>query len=80
MGDLKTYRARFTKQGKLAQDHNSKTAQMGVDISVADLLTTHKLNNIDTTSHFLNDLRNLPSAPQISEWLFGYAYVFFWHS
>lgn len=32
-------RARFTKQGKLALDHNSKKAQMGVEISGSDLLT-----------------------------------------
>ncbi len=34
--------ASFTKQGKLAQERNSRTAPMGVEISAGDLLTMHK--------------------------------------
>ncbi len=40
--------ARFTKQGKLAQERNSKTALMGVEISAVDLLTMCTLKNTDT--------------------------------
>ncbi len=39
---------------------------MGMDIFAGDLLTKRKLKNTDTTSHFHNDQRNLPSAAQIS--------------
>ncbi len=60
------FRASFTKQGKLAQERNSKTAPMGVDISVGDLLTTRKLKNTDATSNLHIDQRNIPSAAQIS--------------
>ncbi len=45
--ELATLRARFTKQGKLAREHNSKTALMGVEISAGNLLTTCKLKNTD---------------------------------
>ncbi len=37
------YRASFTKQGKLAREHNTKKAPMGGEISVSDLLTIRKL-------------------------------------
>ncbi len=40
-------RARFTKQGKLALERNSKTAPMSVEISAGDLLTMSKLKNTD---------------------------------
>ncbi len=59
------FRARFSKQGKLARACDSKTVPMDVDISAGDLLTTRKLKNRDTTSHFHNDQCNLPSAAQI---------------
>ncbi len=55
----------FTKQGKLAREHNSKTALMGVEISAGDLLTTCKLKNTDATSHLHIDQRNILSAAQI---------------
>ncbi len=58
--------ARFTKQGKLAQERNSKTAPMCMEMSAADLLTPHKWKNTDTTSHLHIDQRNIPSAAQIS--------------
>ncbi len=58
--------ARFTKQGKLAQERNSKTGPKGVEISVGDLLTTSKLKNTDATSHLHIDQCNIPSAAQIS--------------
>ncbi len=45
------YRARFTKMGKLAREHSSKTAPMSVEISAGDLLTTHKLKHTDATSN-----------------------------
>ncbi len=44
-------RARFTKQGKLARERNSKTVPMGMYISLCDLLTTLKLKKTDATSH-----------------------------
>ncbi len=44
-------RARFTKQGKLVRERNSKTALMCLELSVGDLLTTCKLKNTDATSH-----------------------------
>ncbi len=53
------FRARFTKQGKLARERNSKTN------SVGDLLTMRKLKNTDATSHLHIDQRNMPSAAQI---------------
>ncbi len=46
--------ASFTKQGKLAQERNSKTAQMCGDISAGDLLTTRKLKNTDATSFYIS--------------------------
>ncbi len=49
--------------GKLAQERNSKTVQMGVEISAGDLLTTHKLKN---TANLHFDQCNIPSAVQIS--------------
>ncbi len=61
-----TLRASFTKRGKLAQEHNSKTAPMGMEISAGDLLTTHKLKNTDAISHLHINQRNIPSAAQIS--------------
>ncbi len=57
--------ASFAKQGKLARERNSKTAPMGGEISVCDLLTMCKLKNTDTTSHLHIDQRNTPSAAQI---------------
>ncbi len=48
------------------REHNSKTAQMGVDISAGDLLTTCKLKNTDATIHLHIDQCNIPSAAQIS--------------
>ncbi len=39
--------ASFTKRGKLAQERNSKTAPMGMEISARDLLTSGKLKNTD---------------------------------
>ncbi len=54
-----TLRASFTKQGKLARKCNSKTAQMGVEMSASDLLTMRKLKNTDTTSHLHIDQRNI---------------------
>ncbi len=48
----------FTKPSKLARERNSKTAPMGVEISVGDWQTTHKLKNTDTTSHLHIDQRN----------------------
>ncbi len=39
---------------------------MGMDIFAGDLLTKRKLKNTDTTSHFHNDQRNLPSAAQLA--------------
>lgn len=54
------------KQGKLARELNSKTAPMGVEISAGDLLTMHKLNNTDATSHLHIDQRNIPITAQIS--------------
>ncbi len=62
----KSIRARFIEQGKLAQERNSKTAQMGMKISASDLLTMHKLKNTDATSHLHIDQRNIPSVAQIS--------------
>ncbi len=58
--------ARFTKQGKLAQERNSKTAPMCMEMSAADLLTTRKWKNTDTTSHLHINQRNIPSTAQIS--------------
>lgn len=43
------FRARCTKQGKLALELNSKNVLMGVESSVRDLLT---LNNTDATGSF----------------------------
>lgn len=40
-------RASITKQGKLARVRNSKTAPMGMEISVRDLPTMWKLKNTD---------------------------------
>ncbi len=59
-------RARFTKQSKLEQMRNSKTAQMDVGISAGELLTSRKLKNTDATSHLHIDQRNIPKAVQIS--------------
>ncbi len=50
-------RASFTKQGKLARERISKTALMGVELSVSDLVTMHKLNNTDITSHLNIDTK-----------------------
>ncbi len=50
-------------------ERNSKTAPMGVEISVGDLLTMRKLKN---TFHFHNDQRNLTSAAQISVKMLGF--------
>ncbi len=75
------YRARFTKMGKLAREHSSKTAPMSVEISAGDLLTTHKLKHTDATSNFHNDQCNPTSAAQISVRIFSDSdNVFFWHS
>ncbi len=49
----------------LARERNSKTAPMGGEISVGDLLTMRKLRNTDATSHLHIDQRNIPSAAQI---------------
>ncbi len=54
-----THCARFTKKGKFLRD---STVPMGVEFSVGDILTSHKFS----TSHFLSDLHNLPSAAQIT--------------
>ncbi len=51
------FRARFTKHGKLARDHSSKTN------SVRDLLTMCKLT--EATSHLQINQHNMPSAAQI---------------
>ncbi len=51
--------------GKLAQERNSKTVPMGMEMSVGDLLTTHKLKNTDATSHLHIDQRNIRSAAKI---------------
>ncbi len=60
-------RASFTKQGKLAGQHSSKTEPMGEDISAGDLLTTtRKLKNTDATSHLHINQCNIPSITQIS--------------
>ncbi len=59
--------ASFTKQSKLAQEHNSNKAQMGVEISAGDLLTMRKLKNTDVTSRLHIGQRNIASAAQI--WL-----------
>ncbi len=56
----------FYKQGKLARELNSKTAQMDVEISPGDLLTMCKIKNTVATSHLHIDQRNIPSAAQIS--------------
>ncbi len=48
------------------KERNSKTALMGVEISVGDLLTKRKLKNTDATSHLHIDQCNIPSAAQIS--------------
>ncbi len=61
----KTPRTRFTKQGKLARERNSKTAPMGVEISAGDLLTMSKLKNTDATPHLHIYQCNIPSAAQI---------------
>ncbi len=63
---LQKFRARFTIQGKLTRERNSKTAPMGMEISAGDLLTKPKLKNTDTTSHLHIDQSNIPSAAQIS--------------
>ncbi len=63
---LQKCRARFTKQGKLTRERNSKTALMCVEISACDLLTKRKLKNTDTTSHLHIDQSNTPSTGQIS--------------
>lgn len=60
------YGASFTKQGKLVQERNSKTALMGGKIFAGDLLRMRKLKNTDATSHLHIDQRNIPSAAQIS--------------
>ncbi len=57
--------ASFTKQGKLAWEHDTKKAQMGGDISAGDLLKTRKLKNRVETSHLYIDQHNM-SAVQIS--------------
>ncbi len=64
--EIKKCRASFTKQGKLARDHNFKTAPMGRDISAGDLITMHKLKNTDATSHLHIDQRNITSAAKMS--------------
>ncbi len=57
-------KARCTKQGKLAWDHNPIKAQMGVEIL---WMTKRKLKSIKTQpDHINNDQRNLPRAAQIS--------------
>ncbi len=38
-----SYRASFTKQSKLAQESNSKSVPMGVEISADGLLTTAQI-------------------------------------
>ncbi len=63
---VKTFKASFTKQRKLAWERNSKTVQMGVEISMGDLLTMHKLKNTDATSNLHINQRNTPSAAHIS--------------
>lgn len=57
------FRARFTKQGKLAP---FKTVPVGEEISVCDLLTMRKLKNTDATSHLHINILNIPSSVQIS--------------
>ncbi len=47
-----TFEARFTKQGKLAPEHYSKQAQMGVESST-DCVQEN------STSHFHNDQQEL---------------------
>ncbi len=42
------YRASFTKQGKLAREHNTKKAPMGGEISVGDLLTMPQIKRTQT--------------------------------
>ncbi len=54
--------ASFTKQDKLALEHNSIKAPMGEENSAGDLLTMCTLKNTDTTSHFHNAQCNLPPA------------------
>ncbi len=66
MKHIKKFRASFTKQGKLAREHISKTAPTGGEISAGDLLTTRKLKNTDATSHLHIDQRNIQSTAQIS--------------
>ncbi len=44
--------ARFTKQGKLALEHNSRKAQMEGENSAGDILTTHTLKNTDADRAF----------------------------
>ncbi len=61
-----SHRASFTKQGKLAREHNSNTALMGGEISAGDLLTMRKLKNTDAKPHLHIDQHNIPSAAQIS--------------
>ncbi len=61
-----TFRARFTKQGKLALERNSIKAPMGGENSVGDLLTRCTLKNTDATSYFHNDQRNLQRVAQIT--------------
>ncbi len=66
LGHTKTnYIFIYIKQGKLAQERNSNKAEMGVDISVRDLLTMRKLKNTDVTSRLHIGQRNKASAAQI---------------
>ncbi len=56
LGDKKKLGARFTKQGKLSRERNSKTVPMGGENSACDVLT----------DHFHNDQWNLQREAQIT--------------
>ncbi len=47
---LQTFRARFTKPCKLAWGHNPIKALMGVESSVGDLWTIHKIKNTNAVT------------------------------
>ncbi len=47
-----TLRDRFTKQGKLAWEHNPIKVPMEVENSAGDLITMRKLNNTDAARSF----------------------------
>ncbi len=47
---LQTFRARFTKPCKLAWGHNPIKAPMGVESSVGDLWTIHKIKNTNAVT------------------------------